>query len=1032
MNLGARDWNLPGIWRAPALKPELVLRSRGVQRWAKLFLGAALVAGLVTVEVQTSWLESHVFSVIATRATFFLGRGPAKVLPTAGDGPFDLRLGYRQLPELVARLEKRGFHVKAQAQASPTLLRLAHFGLSPLYHEKDKAGLVILDRNDRPLHASQFPSQVYESFDSIPPLVVNTLLFLEDREVLDGSHPYHNPAIQWDRLSWAVANLAIRQLDSDRPLIGGSTLATQLEKMRHSPGGLTHSVSDKARQLISASLRAYLDGPDTLRAQKEIILNYINSIPLAATRNHGEVTGLADGLREWYGADFATVNHLLSAKEQSLNPLELEARAQAYRQVLSLFLAMRAPSRNLTQVPDALAEKTDSYLRVLYRGGVISGLLSNLALGVQLHPGQHPQEAPTKDYVAGKASDDIRMALLPALGLDNAYALDRLDLTVRSTIDGRVQYSVARFLKSLSDSEITHAAGMDQHQLLDQGSPGGVIYSFTLFERGENANLLRVRTDNYNQPLDISQGTKLQLGSTAKLRTLINYLQIVEELHKQFAGLPEARLMEMRAAVSDPISRWALDYLASEPDRGLAAMLEAALQRTYSGSPAEQFFTAGGLHRFANFEHSEDGQAFTVGRGFEQSVNLVFIRLMRDMERYYRYRAPVASPSVLTDPRDPARIRYLQRFADYEGKTFLRQFYARYAGQNPSQALDALVSGIRLTPVRAAVIFRSIRPDAGIDEFSHFLRIYLPLPFLATVDIPKLFATYGPDKFDLNDRGYLAKVHPLELWLLAYRERHLDATLSEIFANSAAQRQDVYRWLFQSRDKRAQDQRIGTILEIDAFRQMHGAWQKLGYPFDSLVPSYATSIGVSGDTPQALADLVGVLVNGGVRYPSVRITQMHFAERTPLETVLVRQPDAGERVLSPEIAELVRHEMLGVVENGTGRRLQGGLKLADGEVLPIGGKTGTGDNRFEKFGPDGVLMSSRPVNRTAAFVFFIGDRFYGTVLAYVSGQQAANYDFTSALAVQVLKSLQPRLVPLMEVPGVQPVPAPVLNAKALD
>lgn len=105
--------------------------------------------------------------------------------------------------------------------------------------------------------------------------------------------------------------------------------------------------------------------------------------------------------------------------------------------------------------------------------------------------------------------------------------------------------------------------------------------------------------------------------------------------------------------------------------------------------------------------------------------------------------------------------------------------------------------------------------------------------------------------------------------------------------------------------------------------------------------------------------------------------------------------------------------MIGVVENGTGRRARGGIRLADGTVLSIGGKTGTGDNRFQVFGPHGSLLGSHVVNRTAAFVFFIGDRFYGTILAFVPGKAAANYKFTSALAVQVLKELEPRLQPLI-------------------
>ena len=44
---------------------------------------------------------------------------------------------------------------------------------------------------------------------------------------------------------------------------------------------------------------------------------------------------------------------------------------------------------------------------------------------------------------------------------------------------------------------------------------------------------------------------------------------------------------------------------------------------------------------------------------------------------------------------------------------------------------------------------------------------------------------------------------------------------------------------------------------------------------------------------------------------------------------------------------------------------------------------------------------------------------YGTILAFVPGKEASNYNFTSALAVQVLKDLEPRLLPLISARGKQ-------------
>ena len=87
--------------------------------------------------------------------------------------------------------------------------------------------------------------------------------------------------------------------------------------------------------------------------------------------------------------------------------------------------------------------------------------------------------------------------------------------------------------------------------------------------------------------------------------------------------------------------------------------------------------------------------------------------------------------------------------------------------------------------------------------------------------------------------------------------------------------------------------------------------------------------------------------------------------------------------------------------------------LSDGTYLAVGGKTGTGDNRHNIYSLGGHLISSKAINRTAVFVFFIGDRFYGVVTAYVAGQDSDDYNFTSGLAVQLLKAAAPQLMPLL-------------------
>lgn len=990
------------------------LQNRAIQRIALIGVVCVVAVTAVVFELKNSWIESRVFREADRHLSYQLDQGKSASIHYPGPGPYDWTLGYARIPAFLPRLEANGFRIEAQAHSSALLASFSAAGLYPVYRQKDQAGLHILDRNGDDLYTFERPERVYPTYASIPPLVVDTLLFIENRHMLDAKHPTRNPAVEWNRLGKAVIDYSLHKVDSKHPVVGGSTLATQLEKLRHSPRGRTNSPVDKLRQMTSATLAAYEDGRSTLHAQKDIICDYINSIPLAASPGYGDVQGLGDGLWAWYGVNVSNVNPLLQAPESSLDSQQMRERARAYRETLSLLLALRSPYNYLVKDPGALRIQTDRYLRALADRQVISHRLRDLALAANVEPLRRAPSQPAENYVENKAPNSIRMALLPLLGLDNPYDLNRLDLTVQTTIDNRAQQDVTNFFERIADRKEAAAANLTQYQLLEDSDPSKVVYSFTLYERKPGLNVLRVQTDNLNQPLNINQNTRLELGSTAKLRTMINYLEIVAELHQKYAGLSVAQLKALPIYPDDHLTQWAADYLSTAPDRSQNAMLQAALQRKYSGNPGEAFYTGGGVHVFENFEKSENFQNFTVASGFQNSVNLVFIRLMRDIVNYYRYRVPGASPAVLADWDNPERHTYLARFADQEGKVYLSRFYAKYKGESSDQALETLVHGMTLTPLRAAVIYRSIRPNDNLDQFTAWMNRHFAKGALIKKDDPaELYEKYGIDKFNLADRGYLAHVHPLELWMLNYREQHPRADFKELALQSKQLRQDVYWWLFRSHYKHQQDIRIRTLTEEDAFKEIFKAWKRQGYPFNSLVPSYATCIGVSGDTPAALADLMGIILNGGYRNPTVRIERLHFAAGTPTETVMVRRMTPGERVISPEIAALVEQQLIGVVENGTGRRAHGGIAMPRGKIIPVGGKTGTGDNRLEAFSANGHVIGDKVVSRTATFVFMVGDRFYGTVVAFVPGSKAANYKFTSALAVQIFKDLTPEIKSLM-------------------
>jgi membrane peptidoglycan carboxypeptidase len=316
--------------------------------------------------------------------------------------------------------------------------------------------------------------------------------------------------------------------------------------------------------------------------------------------------------------------------------------------------------------------------------------------------------------------------------------------------------------------------------------------------------------------------------------------------------------------------------------------------------------------------------------------------------------------------------------------------------------------------VRLASIFHGLEPEAGEAALARFLVQRLPGSELSA---PALHEKYGAGRWPLADRGYLAGVHPLELWVVGYLRHHATATLGQALAASQLERQEVYGWLFKTRHKGAQDSRIRSLLELEAFLEIHRGWARLGYPFESLTPSYATALGASGDRPAALAELMGIIVNRGMRLPVTRVGGLLFARATPYETRLDYRPPRAERLLSAEVADVARRALIGVVEEGTAKRLKGALVLRDGSKVAIGGKTGTGDHRFDVYGRGGKLISSRVVDRSATLVFLIGDRYFGTIMAYVHEPYAANYKFTSAMPSQLLKALTPSLLALVDGPS---------------
>jgi membrane peptidoglycan carboxypeptidase len=357
-------------------------------------------------------------------------------------------------------------------------------------------------------------------------------------------------------------------------------------------------MGEKLRQMATASLRAYLQGPNTLPMRRRIVMAYFNTVPLAAAPRFGEVHGIGDGVWAWYGIDFATLNQTLARPPREDDP----DYASALKHALSLIVSVRRPSYYLAINRKALDALTDDHLDLLAGAGIISRELAERAKQVKLRAPADRIDPPPPRFVEQKAANAQRNRLASLLGIPQLYELDRLDLQAWTTINQAAQKTVGAYLQSLDKREAVAAAGLIGHRLLKPDNDfSRVIYSFTLYEKTPTGIYLRVQADNLNQPFDINSQARLDLGSTAKLRTLVTYLEIIARLHADYRKLDRAALEQKAQPQRDVLSQWVAATLLDHPEVELMDLLNGAMSRQYSAAP-EPFFTGGGLHHFANFD----------------------------------------------------------------------------------------------------------------------------------------------------------------------------------------------------------------------------------------------------------------------------------------------------------------------------------------------------------------------------------------------------------------------------------------------
>jgi membrane peptidoglycan carboxypeptidase len=988
---------LPGQFR-----PKGVLLENPHHRRLFKSLRRMLIIGIILIpilyEMRTSAVQSRILSSYAQKMSFKLGRGPSSNIVFPKYGPFDIRAGYARIPDFEKRLGAMGYETTEQARFSPELERAARWGFLPPYAEPSSTRLVINGMDGKPLFLAPVAGNSFGSFEEIPPLAVKSLLIIENRELNEPADDRTNPVVDWNRLAKAAILYAGHKLGLSVPVEGGSTLATQMEKYRHSDEGQTDSVLTKLRQMTDASLKVYQKGPDTREERRQIILDYLNSVPLAAAPGFGEIHGMGNGLSAWFGLNLQDVQRDLSLADDD------SAKAGAFKHLLALQCSVKAPSFYLLRNHEALETRANFYAQYLANVQVISQPFADLVKSKPLSFAHNPRKASIPSYAESKAVNEIRSRLVTQLGLPGLYELDRLHLNVESTIDPHLQRSVIDLFEKLHDPKYVDSAGLRGERLLATGDPTKVIYGMLLYEKTPQGNLLRVVTDNLNAPFDINTGMKMQLGSTAKLRTLVDYLNIVASLYEQLSAMEYSELRHQFAPVRDPITLWAADTLGRNRNLSLDDFLQMALDRKYSANPGEIFFTGGGAQTFHNFDNNDNGRIVTVREATERSVNLAYVRLMRDLERYYEARLPYNTETVLSDINDPKRTKLLHEIADEESQYFLFKAYRSFENRSPEAVIAELLDKKARSDRHLSILFYAWHHGGDEAALAHWLEKYL-----GTIEperVNRLAKAYGNPQLNLSDYGYLLGIHPLKIWCAEQLVRDPSIKWNQLWPQSEQARKISFAWLFKPPNRPARDLRLRIRFEQDAFALMSVDWKRFGFPFDKLVPSFATAIGSSGDRPEALAQLMGMLINNGIQVPATRIVGLRFGSGTPYETAMEPAPAGGKRVMPEAVARAILPVLAQVVKVGSAARLAGAYKIGSRQLL-VGGKTGSGDNRFDTVGRQGQKISSRPVDRTATFVFYIEDRFFGVITAFVPGKDAGSYGFTSSLPVAIMKLMAP-------------------------
>ena len=192
--------------------------------WLLLIFLIVLVLAIYQ-ESRNHFYQSAFWHWYSNKLTYQLKDGATTQIHYPAAGPFDQRFGYSRLPVWIEKLQQSGFRLTAQSEFSPALQQYAGLGFYPPYTEKNSAGLLVNSCQQQTLYSHQAPAMQFDDLTKVAPLIIQSLLFVEDRTLLTPDHPRANPVLNLPRLGAAVWSQLQRAAGIPAAAAGGAIAA---------------------------------------------------------------------------------------------------------------------------------------------------------------------------------------------------------------------------------------------------------------------------------------------------------------------------------------------------------------------------------------------------------------------------------------------------------------------------------------------------------------------------------------------------------------------------------------------------------------------------------------------------------------------------------------------------------------------------------------------------------------------------------------------------------------------------------------